>query len=347
MLGVVSGFALAVVPSCGAPPCGPQNCNGCCDSSNKCVPSSASNANTSCGTKGATCANCTSNNQVCNPVSFVCEAAMGTGGGSATGGGTGGGTTGGGTGGGTTGGGTGGGSATGGGTGGGTTGGGAGASCSVMSQNCTGPGESCLYIDQNGNGRCFTGACDVVAQNCTTGTDKCTYVQSAPGVAGRACVPAGTKMPGEACGPSSDDCVKGSVCVNGKCSKYCYTDSNCGSAQSVCASLVQVPGTTELPATCVTLMACDPLTQNCTGAGDGCFLTQTGPACIPVGTATAGQSCGATTNCAKGLTCVGMSAQTLACHAFCNLDGGMPTCATGQCGTLTSGGTALPWGACL
>ncbi|MFT3710177.1 MAG: hypothetical protein QM817_21330 [Archangium sp.] len=339
-LGAVLGFAVAVIPSCGTPPCGPANCNGCCDTMNKCVPSSAASSNTSCGSKGAACANCATNNQVCNTTSFVCENATGAGGGTG-GGATGGGATGGGgtTGGGTTGG--------GGATGGGTTGGGTGTTpCDVMAQNCTGAGESCLYIDLNGNGRCFTGTCDVVTQNCPTATDKCSYAFLPDGGSARACAPAGSKTEGQSCGPTADDCAKGLICVNGSCRKFCYTDNNCGGGLNICGNLVQVPNSPEMPATCVMLQACDPLLQNCP-AMQGCALTVNGPACLPEGNVANGGMCGQMAGCVKGSTCLGPSTSMLTCHSFCNLDGGAPNCPTGQCGfILDMQMNRLAWGAC-
>ena len=103
----------------GSASCGPSNCAGCCDGSGACVPVSASGNNTTCGSLGAACVDCTANGQVCNPNLFTCQAGTGGGGGSTGGGG---GSTGGG------------GGSTGG--GGGSTGGGGGTSCN--SSNCGG-----------------------------------------------------------------------------------------------------------------------------------------------------------------------------------------------------------------
>jgi hypothetical protein len=335
-LGAVLGILVAFIPSCGSGTCGPANCNGCCDSTNKCVPSSASSSNTACGTKGATCANCQANNQICNATSFTCEFAAGQGGGSATGGGTGGGSA--------TGGGTGGGSATGGGTGGGTTGGGTGggtAGCNIAAQTC-GAGSSCMYTDNMGNTACFPGACDVVAQNCPTQTDKCSYAGLADGGAGRACGPAGAKTEGQACGPSMDDCAKGLLCVQGTCAKFCYQASNCTAAGAQCIGLITIGGVPEVPATCVTLSGCDPYLQNCPTT-QACSLTQSGPACITNGTVPANGTCTPSAGCVRGNLClVTMQGATSGtCKPFCNLDGGAPTCA-GSC----TGLQGVPYGVC-
>lgn len=343
--GAVLGFIVAVVPSCGSNACGPQNCDGCCDAMSKCVPQSASNSNVACGRQGVTCANCSSMAQACNPTSFVCESPASVGGGNgggSMGGGTGGGMTGGGTGtgGGTTGGGT--------GTGGGTTGGGGGGlvtGCSIGSQNCR-PGESCMYSNAMGATSCFPGVCDVVTQNCPTASEKCSYAGFADGGTGRVCAPAGNIAEGQACAMGSDLCARGLVCISGTCAKYCYQTSNCTAATNgQCVGVVQIGGTAELPTTCINIASCDPLLQNCPMTAQACSLTQSGPGCIQAGNVAIGASC-TMGNCVKGAVCIGD--QTAAnCRAFCNLDGGMPACATGACnGVANAGGMPFPFGAC-
>jgi hypothetical protein len=220
-----------------------------------------------------------------------------------------------------------------------------------MSQNCTGAGESCLYINNMGEGRCFAGECDVVSQNCPNTADKCSYAFLADGGVGRTCGPAGATAEGAPCGPG-DTCAKGLVCLGasantmGTCAKFCYTDTGCGGNNRVCGSLVQIPNVTELPAVCVQLTTCDPLLQNCP-AGQGCYLTTNGPACIPMGSATNGQTCGPSTLCVRGSTCLGPTTNMLSCRSFCNLDGGMPSCTGSACGGIANSmGQALPWGAC-
>ena len=351
--GAVLGFLVAVIPSCGTPACGPTNCDGCCDAANKCVPVSASSSDTSCGQKGTTCSNCAATGAACSKTLFVCETHAGTGGGTGggtTGGGTGtgGGTTGGGTGtgGGTTGGGTGGGT-TGGGTGGGTTGGGA-TGCNIALQNCTGANESCFLTNASGSTQCFAGACNLVTQNCPNG-GKCSYAGLADGGVERACGAAGVKTEGQACGASQmDDCATGLICLaDSKCHKFCNTDVQCG-ANAACASYIDIGGSPEKPLFCVPVTACDPLTQNC-AAGEGCYLSGTGPLCNTAGTVAAGAVCGQTQgNCVKGSVCLLTSATAGACHQFCNRDAGMPNCGAGQCGGLLNpvDGGVMPWGAC-
>lgn len=331
-LGAVAGLLFALVPSCGPAKCGPQNCDGCCDMNGACVPKTASNGNSACGTAGNACTDCTATGMTCS--NFVCVTS-GTGGGSATGGG-GGTTTGGG--GGTTGGG---GGTTGG--GGGTTGGGGGTTdCSVATQNCP-AGQACLFADNQGNSTaCFTGECDLVLQNCPTTTDACNYVQFQDGGIGRACLPAGAGTEGQTCS-APNGCGKGMFCLSGKCTKYCYTDTNCGGS-NLCASLITVPGASEFPSACFTVTTCDPLLQNCPTTTDACSLTSSGPACVPGGSVAVNGTCTASAPCAKGSLCLVASqgATSGTCKAFCNLDGGMPNCGGAACQGLQG----VPYGAC-
>lgn len=74
----------------GSTACGPSNCAGCCDTSGACVPVSASGNDTTCGSLGNACADCTATGGTCNRNLFTCEGSTGGGGGS-TGGGSGGG----------------------------------------------------------------------------------------------------------------------------------------------------------------------------------------------------------------------------------------------------------------
>jgi hypothetical protein len=345
-LGAVAGLFFALVPSCGPAKCGPQNCDGCCDVNGACVPKTASGGNSACGTAGNACVDCSAMAMTCQ--NFVCAAGGtggGTGGGSTGGGGGttggGGGTTGGG--GGTTGGGggtTGGGGGTTGG-GGGTTGGGGGTTgCSIATQNCP-TGQACLFADNQGNTTaCFVGECDLVLQNCPTATDACNYVQFQDGGIGRACLPAGAGTQGQACS-APNGCAKGLLCLNGKCEKYCYTDSNCGGGSAICASLISVPGASEFPAACYTVVTCDPLNQaTCTG-GQGCYLGQSGPICAPAGTVAVNGTCTPQANCVPGAICIG-GGTSGTCKNLCNLDGGTPNCGGAACQGLSG----VPYGAC-
>ena len=80
-LGAVLGLAVAIAPSCGAASkCSVSNCKGCCSGDGKCVADPNNANNTSCGTQGNACVDCSKTNQVCNKSSYQCGV-TGTGGG--------------------------------------------------------------------------------------------------------------------------------------------------------------------------------------------------------------------------------------------------------------------------
>ncbi len=324
IVGVAIGFAIAVAPSCGSSTCGPSNCGGCC-SANTCI-ARESVSDTECGSQGVSCSNCVSTSGTCNKSTFACVGGAvdsGTGGGTGVDSGTGGGT--------------------------GTIDAGVDAgtlvpsgtiSCNVQTQNCpTGLGYQCLYIDNTGNGRCFTGDCNFVTQDCA-GTDKCQFGIAGDGGVGRVCGPAGAAAEGAACGTAgSDDCVEGTTCVNlngsneRRCRKYCNSNANC-TAGTLCQSLVSVSGTPQLPAICVPVQTCDPLVQNCTTVGEACYPITEGEYCLQAGTAAVGTSCG-NVNCVKGAVCLIVGGAGT-CKQLCNLDGGLPACAASTCMGLTA-----------
>lgn len=77
---VLAGLGLASLPACNcARPCGPQTCNGCCDTAGKCQPG---NNGTACGISGRACLSCQG--------AELCTAGQCTGGGGGAGGGGGG-----------------------------------------------------------------------------------------------------------------------------------------------------------------------------------------------------------------------------------------------------------------
>lgn len=86
-LGTVLGFLVAIAPSCGQPMCSAANCDGCCKGTT-CVAKPNNSNNTTCGTSGNMCTDCSASGTACDSTTFTC----GTGG---TGGGAGGGTAGG------------------------------------------------------------------------------------------------------------------------------------------------------------------------------------------------------------------------------------------------------------
>lgn len=340
-IGLVLGFAAAVIPACGptqTATCGPDSCDGCCDTSNNCVAKALSQSNAACGEAGVACVNCSAQGKTCDDATRTCQSSSQTGGGAGGGqSGTGGGSAGGG----------GGGNASGGGSGGGSNTGGGGplSGCNRITQDCPN-GDVCINVNSINDTQCFpAGRCDYVAQNCTDTAQKCTYGVLPDGGVIRGCLAAGPKAEGESCTP--DNCGKGLICVEGVCRKYCYRDETCGIA-STCSMILTIPGTIERPTACLSELRCDPYTQNC-DAGMGCYPTKRGgTACFTAGTLALHEPCsGADAGlCTPGTICSNGEDGGYQCLPFCNPDGGAPTCAT-TCVQLSlpDGGPGL-WGAC-
>jgi hypothetical protein len=180
-LGTLFGFVVAFAPSCGgSSKCGPNNCNGCCDTATgKCVAKPDNALNTTCGSAGNSCANCSTTNQVCNAATNTCG---NVGGGGGAGGGAGGGT--------------------GGGSGGG--GGGGGSSCT----GCLLPGCTPTAT----NNCCAPGT---TTNNCGSGGTACMTCPTGQLCTNQMCqTPQIMKKIGDACG-SNADCASlgtGAIC---------------------------------------------------------------------------------------------------------------------------------------
>lgn len=206
--------------------------------------------------------------------------------------------------------------------------------CNVMTQNCPAGAGSCLYVGDQGEGQCFKGDCDVVVQNCAPAA-RCDYGQTSDGGVGRVCLAAGTVAEGGDCSATAF-CAKGNICLtDSKCHKFCYSSNDCGNG-GLCNITVAVPGTTEQPAVCLRIEACDPLTQNCTKAAESCYpATPTASACFPTGAAAIGAACGQNF-CVRGGACLKPSASSPSgiCRQICNLDAGMPNCGPAACGSV-------------
>jgi hypothetical protein len=74
--------------------------------------------------------------------------------------------------------------------------------------------------------------------------------------------------------------------------------------------------------------SCDPLTNSGCSSGD-CYITKAGYACVcPVGTATTGQACNTTTDCAPTNVCAGQSPPGT-CRLICDPNAAIP-CSGGE-----------------
>lgn len=213
-----------------------------------------------------------------------------------------------------------------------------GAACSVPNQDCV-PGTSCLVIADAGTSRmrgvCIRGECDLVKQNCPDG-QQCGYPPSADGgVRTRRCYSAsgqGLATEGQAC-TSFFDCAKGLVCITNSgaptgftCERYCYEERGCSGGRP-CVLGAPYPGNREALLFCATApTACDLVTQAPCVAPRACRLVDDLPFCQPPGSVGLDGMCLRHSDCERGLLCTAGN-----CRAICDLDAGMPTCASGTC----------------
>lgn len=348
-LGAALGFVFAVIPSCGQPTttCGPNNCTGCCNAGTCVTADKLTDA--TCGSSGNACSNCTASQQTCNMSTKSCIGSNVTGGGTS---GTGGGSSG--TGGGNAAGGTGGGTAN---AGGSATGGGSSGlvACDFANPTCA-LGTECLLNDVNGTaGTCVPGACSVVAQDCTAANTKCVVGPVPDGGLMRQCLAFnlgdGGASEGAACTPAlPDPCARGAQCIgssatNATCRRFCSPFGGCGPGSEcnlgITFSLQSGP-TKETHLVCSAITACDPYTQMPCMNTDACQLYRQGaaPGCLPGGTVMGGGACTTSALCARGFQCVvgAAGATSGTCRAFCNTDGGMPSCTAGMCQNLMGSG---------
>ena len=94
---------------------------------------------------------------------------------------------------------------------------------------------------------------------------------------------------------------------------------------------------------------CDPLTQNCTVATQGCYPTQSGNKCFAPGTGNPGDACAFVNSCRRATTCVDINNTGFKCYSLCTpagidagTDGGL-TCAAGTCNAIGDGS----YGVCI
>lgn len=75
---------------------------------------------------------------------------------------------------------------------------------------------------------------------------------------------------------------------------------------------------------------CNVLMNNCTTAGEGCYLTDEGPMCVAAGTASEGQTCANLNDCREGLGCFGPPGGPSTCSRICCRSSGGSECAIGD-----------------
>jgi len=188
------------------------------------------------------------------------------------------------------------------------------ADCGFCPKNC---GDKTCDGDENCKncpgdcGQCPLGCGD---GTCSAATENC---QSCPLDCGKCPAICGDKSCNgtETCTSCPLDCgpCAGS-CGDGKCDA---TKEDCKTCSADCG---QCPGA-----------ACEPLTSKGCTAAQQCYPTATAPLCGTPGSKAAGAACTLTTDCSKGLLCVGKL-----CKPLCDSSGANATykCAAGKCDAL-------------
>lgn len=338
-LGAMVGFVVAIAPACSPPKCGPSNCDGCCDASGTCVKKPDNGLNTTCGSAGNACTDCSASGSTCNTTTNTCGN---------TGGGTGGG------------------------SGGGTGGGNTCAGCRLNTGTCVPPSsQSPNNCGVNGD-RCQ--AC-AAGQTCTNGTcmtpppvvsvgSRCTMDSECQATLGagsqcRQMTNAGAAYQGGyctlPCGTMAGQCPAGSTCVGGVeelgegnfCWKNCsnpntiggacgtgYACYSLGSGSGACWIYPTPPRDAGVPA--------DKVGQPCTADGECQNPPTNGGVCLArdynydwetLGGYCSRNNCQDNADCAAdgGAICLGFSDEEAACVQRCpdSSDGGQSTCRNG------------------
>jgi hypothetical protein len=183
--------------------------------------------------------------------------------------------------------------------------------------------------------------CTVLPQaGCNPG-EKCTLASMDDTL----CVSNGNKKVGEACGPGSDDCEAGNLCVTDQtlllCRQFCAFDQDCkqpavAATNNIPHCLVTLGNSTQKTCTvpCNPVLATRSTTPSGCAAGFNCevFRTMTidqATDCSKGGTGTDGANCATNGNgdCADGYTCVVNQAMERRCRAVCRVQGGAGTSA--------------------
>jgi hypothetical protein len=192
----------------------------------------------------------------------------------------------------------------------------------------TGTGGSSSTASSGGmGGMCSEDPCKLVAPQCGCDSDEaCALVDGE-----RLCVGAGTTGPNELC--SGNDCAPGSQCLSvagaSICYQHCTMDAECTAPGGLCVVHIGDGKGGVYPETlCST--NCNPISNAGCPAGSRCtFGLDEGPPeryytlCVGVGGGQQGDGCNSPDDCAAGLDCLTVNAQTL-CYTFCDLDS--PVC---------------------
>lgn len=213
--------------------------------------------------------------------------------------------------------------------GGGTAGdGGAAVACDPLATSSCARGQGC-YFDVAGTGfACAKEGSTAVGGTCTQDTDCAPKLgcQFNGLFIGGTCKPFCPVKTGSGC-TSPDVCFDTGDGTVGLC-QPCPEELKCG---SVCCQ----GGNVCNAGVCSPPVTCDPLVQNCTAAGQACYVDLSGSQFIcatPTGTIADGQPCDLDTDCLKSSGCyyATETAEKGVCTHYCKPGASTTTCKTGQ-----------------
>ncbi|HEX2660258.1 MAG TPA: hypothetical protein VHU40_18370 [Polyangia bacterium] len=155
--------------------------------------------------------------------------------------------------------------------------------------------------------------------------------------------PLGSKVAGQVCSPSLDDCQPGFACLKeacgnnlGRCYRYCREgDATVCGAQSACRTPVELPnGTDSKQRVCdLAPQACDPVAgTGCPDPALKCYASSTTTTVCdcPARALTEGADCSSYNDCATGLACLTVGNRNR-CVRLCR--------STADCGSCMGTGT--------
>jgi hypothetical protein len=185
-------------------------------------------------------------------------------------------------------------------------------------------------------------ACDPVAQTGCAAGERCTRVGLSGGGAITTCAPEGTVPEGGTCwapAVGADDCVAGTLCVEGRCA------ATCASGASSCSC--DTGAFSDVPTAGVCSQGCDLLAQDCANPTDACYYIGGGATCAaPTPDAGApGEPCSFVNQCVEGSVCSTLGSPTPdqnACTLLCAASGASFACADVLGASFTCIDLALP-----
>jgi hypothetical protein len=143
-----------------------------------------------------------------------------------------------------------------------------------------GDDDGVVLVDSGPSADAMVQQCDPVEQTGCGDGEKCAQVAIAEGAEKTDCVPDGDVAIGEACetGPLGeetgyDDCVAGAQCVNAICRAICSSPPDTCDDDFSCTFFVDLFDDVMTAEVGVCSQVCDPIAQDCSLEGEGCYFS--------------------------------------------------------------------------